>query len=92
MLRPGGRLVIIDLAPHELDYLRNEHAHLRLGFSHAVMSEWLARHGLSVENVVDLPPESAAGRGLTVTIWLARRESAAALRIDPEPLVLTGNR
>ena len=92
MLRPGGRLAIIDLAPHELDYLRNDHAHLRLGFSHAVMAEWLTRHGLSVENVVDLPPESAAGRGLTVTIWLARRESVAAGQPLVEPLARTGSR
>ena len=30
---PGGRLAIIDFAPHELEFLRAEHAHLRLGFS-----------------------------------------------------------
>jgi ArsR family transcriptional regulator len=92
MLRPGGRLAIIDLAPHELDYLRNEHAHLRLGFSHVVMADWLTRHGLTVEQVVDLPPESVAGRGLTVTIWLARRESTAAALPHVEPLARTGSR
>ncbi|TPP11486.1 ArsR/SmtB family transcription factor [Rhizobium glycinendophyticum] len=92
MLRPGGRLVIIDLAPHDLDYLRNEHAHLRLGFSHAVMADWLTRHGLTVEQVVDLPPQSAARRGLTVTIWLARRESADAAQPLVEPLARTGSR
>ena len=77
MLAPGGRLAIIDFAPHSLEHLRDEHAHVRLGFSHATMAEWLERAGLSVEKAVDLKPESE--RQLTVTIWLARdqRERAA---------------
>ncbi|WP_147178626.1 MULTISPECIES: ArsR/SmtB family transcription factor [Alphaproteobacteria] len=73
MLKPGGRLVIIDLAPHALEYLRDEHAHVRLGFSRQTMAEWLAKYGLTVEQTVDLPPDDAASKGLTVTIWLARQ-------------------
>ncbi len=76
MLSPGGRLVIIDLAPHALEHLRDEHAHARLGFSHATMAEWLERAGLAVEKTVDLEPES--DRQLTVTIWLARDRRDAA--------------
>ncbi|WP_028746306.1 ArsR/SmtB family transcription factor [Rhizobium mesoamericanum] len=72
MLRPGGRLVIIDLAPHGLEYLRDEHAHVRLGFSHQSMSDWLRKAGLDVEQVVDLHPGHQSGQGLTVTVWLAR--------------------
>ncbi|MET0747844.1 MAG: metalloregulator ArsR/SmtB family transcription factor [Rhizobium sp.] len=72
MLRPGGRLVIIDLAPHALEYLRDEHAHLRLGFSHAVMEDWLEKVGLEVEDVRDLHSGKPSGEDLTVTIWVAR--------------------
>ncbi|EPE97719.1 ArsR/SmtB family transcription factor [Rhizobium grahamii] len=72
MLRPGGRLLIIDLAPHGLEYLRDEHAHVRLGFSHQSMSDWLRKAGLDVEQVVDLHPGHQSGQGLTVTVWLAR--------------------
>ncbi|MGO6999243.1 ArsR/SmtB family transcription factor [Rhizobium leguminosarum] len=72
MLRPGGRLVVIDLAPHTLEYLRGEHAHVRLGFSHQAMSDWLRKAGLDVEQVVDLHPGQQSGQGLTVTVWLAR--------------------
>ena len=35
VLRPGGRLVVVDFAPHELEFLRDEHAHRRLGFADA---------------------------------------------------------
>nr|AOO88956.1 ArsR family transcriptional regulator [Rhizobium leguminosarum bv. trifolii] len=72
MLRPGGRLVVIDLAPHTLEYLRDEHAHVRLGFSHQAMSDWLRKTGLDVEQVVDLHPGQQSEQGLTVTVWLAR--------------------
>ena len=79
MLAPGGRLAIIDLAPHALEHLRDEHAHIRLGFSHQTLSEWLEKAGLAVEEVVDLNPAQPAADALTVTIWLARdrREKAA---------------
>lgn len=72
MLRPGGRLVIIDLAPHALEYLRADHAHLRLGFSHETMSDWLRKAGLRVENTQDLHSGNEGDQNLTVTIWLAR--------------------
>lgn len=79
MLAPGGRLAIIDLAPHALEHLRDEHAHIRLGFSHQTLAEWLEKAGLVVEEVIDLKPAHSAADALTVTIWLARdqRERAA---------------
>ncbi len=77
MLKAGGRLLIIDLAPHGLEYLRDEHAHLRLGFSHQTMTDWLKKAGLGVEKIVDLEPADTGASRLTVTIWLARDQRAA---------------
>ncbi len=90
MLRPGGRLVIIDLAPHALEYLRDEHAHVRLGFSHQSISDWLRKAGLDVEQIVDLHPGHQSGQGLTVTVWLARdprRLIASSASEDAEPIL-----
>src|ERR1700745_1919806 len=41
VLRPGGRLLIVDFAPHDLEFLREEHAHRRLGFAAAAVTQWL---------------------------------------------------
>ena len=71
MLRPGGRLLIVDFAPHGIDALRNEHHHTRLGFSHEMMAGWLRAAGLDVVETRDLKPEKG-DEALTVTIWLAR--------------------
>ncbi|KXF76792.1 ArsR family transcriptional regulator [Paramesorhizobium deserti] len=70
-LRPGGRLLIVDFAPHTLEFLREEHAHLRLGFSDEQMRAWLTEAGLAVDETQKL--ESKGGdAGLTVKLWLAQ--------------------
>ena len=35
LLAPGGRLIVVDFAAHSLDFLREDFAHRRLGFSPA---------------------------------------------------------
>ncbi|PST22161.1 methyltransferase domain-containing protein [Mesorhizobium plurifarium] len=82
MLVPGGRLVIIDFAPHGLENLRDEHAHARLGFSHQTMGEWLQKANLSLEKTADLAPEGGQEGKLTVTIWLARDQRAVETVAD----------
>jgi ArsR family transcriptional regulator len=72
VLRPGGRLLIVDFAPHELEYLRDQFAHERLGFSAAQVAQWLGECGLDLVEHRDLAPP-APGAQLTVSIWLASR-------------------
>lgn len=78
LLRPGGRLLIVDFAPHELEFLREEHAHERLGFAAGQVSEWLAEAGLEAIEVRSLAPAVAGPEALTVTLWVARKGAAVA--------------
>ncbi|MEP3045908.1 MAG: metalloregulator ArsR/SmtB family transcription factor [Roseibium sp.] len=71
-LRPGGRLLIIDFAPHELEFLRDQHAHRRLGFASEQMERWLDGLDLDLEKTTDLVPGESDETKLTVTLWLAR--------------------
>jgi ubiquinone/menaquinone biosynthesis C-methylase UbiE len=72
ILRQGGRLLIVDFAPHDLDFLRQEHAHRRLGVSADHMSAWLQRTGLELVHFSTLKPPKKIGKtGLTVSLWLA---------------------
>ena len=57
LLRPSGRLVVVDFAPHQLEFLRNDHAHQRLGFSDRQMEEWFAEAGLEMEEQQAVPAE-----------------------------------
>ena len=72
ILRPGGRLLVVDFAPHELEFLRDKHAHRRLGFAHDQMERWLNALELDLEQVTDLVPGDDNDTNLTVTLWLAR--------------------
>jgi ubiquinone/menaquinone biosynthesis C-methylase UbiE len=74
VLAPGGRLLIVDFAPHTLEFLREREAHDRLGFSDTLMQQWLADAGLTALHMRELKPASADGPDkLTVSIWLAER-------------------
>ena len=71
LLRPAGRLVIVDFAPHALEFLREEHAHVRLGFPDRQIADWLEEAGLDLEAERTFAPADDAS-GLTVRLWLAR--------------------
>ncbi|MDB5448102.1 MAG: transcriptional regulator, ArsR family [Phenylobacterium sp.] len=67
----AGKLIIVDFAPHALEFLREQHQHRRLGFSEAEMKRWLADAGFPVVQSSALKP--AQKEGLTVKIWTAER-------------------
>lgn len=66
-LRPGGEILIVDFAPHGLEFLRTHHAHRRLGLSEQQMAAWARAADLAVTGLQCFPPESADG--LTVCLW-----------------------
>lgn len=80
VLRPDGRLVVVDFAPHEFEFLRTNYAHRRLGFADSEMKAWFEAAGLVFEGPVQLE-----GAPLTVVIWPGRR---ARVEAAPEPRTL----
>ncbi len=73
VLKPGGRLALVDFAPHELEHLRDSQAHRRLGFSNSEVDGWCRAAGLIPE-----PPEPLPGDPLTVVIWTATKADPSA--------------
>ena len=71
VLNPVGRLLIVDFAPHELEFLRTEHAHRRLGFSDREVNTWFSAAGLKSLAVQTLAP-IASSETLTVKLWFAQ--------------------
>jgi ubiquinone/menaquinone biosynthesis C-methylase UbiE len=65
LLAPGGRLLIVDFAPHEREELRATDAHVRLGFADEAILKHFEEAGLEGRVV-----EHLEGGELTVTIWL----------------------
>jgi ubiquinone/menaquinone biosynthesis C-methylase UbiE len=78
ILAPGGKLLIVDFAPHDLEFLRDDHAHQRLGFADAQMRQWLDDCALQSLPPLHLSPALMTGAGnLTVSIWHAARPATA---------------
>lgn len=68
VLRPGGKVIIVDFAPHDAEFLRHEHQHRRLGFAEEEIVAWGDAAGLEKQNVTHLE-----GGELTVTVWTLHR-------------------
>ena len=69
VLRPGGRLLIIDFAAHTLEELRGEHEHHRLGFSDNEIRKCFRAANLKPQQAV----EHLVGEPLTVSFWQAHK-------------------
>lgn len=73
VLRPGGRLIVVDFAPHDVESLRREHQHRRLGFADDEVTGWARAFGLKAYVARRLP-----GTPLTVVLWVAAAPAAVA--------------
>jgi len=67
MLKRGGRLLVVDFAPHALEFLREEHAHRRLGFADSEIADWLSAAGVGDLKITTLAAREP--QALTVKIW-----------------------
>ncbi len=80
VLMPGGRLLVIDFAPHDLEFLRAEHGHRRLGVRHDALTDWAAQAGLTLEAPRSFDPPTPGAPGLTVNIWRATKPALSRAR------------
>jgi ArsR family transcriptional regulator len=68
VVRPGGRIAIVDFAAHSRDELRERFAHARLGFSDIDLADALSSAGFEPK-----APTALSGGPLVVKIWLGIR-------------------
>ncbi len=76
-LKPRGRIVVVDMLPHDREAYRQEMGHIWLGFSEARITEELERAGFERVRVRALPPECDA-KGPALFVAMAARAPVAA--------------
>jgi ArsR family transcriptional regulator len=69
VLRPGGRLILVDFAAHSEEQLRDEFNHHRLGFADDEINNWFRQCGLDADSEI----QQLVGSPLTVRFWQARQ-------------------
>jgi ArsR family transcriptional regulator len=77
LLAPGGRLLVVDFAPHELEFLREQSAHRRLGFARDQLVRLFESSGLKLQGFRELKTAPSGGK-LTVSLWLGVKPATAA--------------
>jgi ArsR family transcriptional regulator len=78
VIRPGGRLLVVDMLPHDREVYRLEMGHAWLGFDRATLERWVAAAGFEQLRFVPVPPDPA-GKGPPLFAACARRAVAAAV-------------
>lgn len=73
-LKPGGRVLIVDMAPHHHEDYRQQMGHVWLGFSIDQMRKFLTQAGFEKTQVTSLPEDPAA-RGPGLFVATGRKKS-----------------
>ncbi len=68
IIKSNGMLVIVDFVSHDVEILKQEHAHIRLGFSDDEINEWFKESDLKF-----LSSKHLKGDPLTVGIWVGEK-------------------
>jgi ubiquinone/menaquinone biosynthesis C-methylase UbiE/DNA-binding MarR family transcriptional regulator len=93
VLKPGGRLLVLDMMPHDRQDLRQTMGHLWQGFDSAMLSAWMQSAGLEAFRYNPLPPDPDA-KGPTLFAASGKRIAAASRsssrkKADAVPLMKT---
>ncbi len=76
VLKPGGRLLVSDMLPHDRESYRQQMGHVRLGISEAQLSEQLETAGFGAVHLHTLPADPRA-KGPALFVAIARRAAHA---------------
>jgi ubiquinone/menaquinone biosynthesis C-methylase UbiE/DNA-binding transcriptional ArsR family regulator len=60
VLKPGGRIILVDMLPHDRDSYRQQMGHVWLGFSEEQMTRLLVDAGFDRTRIVPLVPDARA--------------------------------
>lgn len=76
VLKPSGRLIIVDMTPHDREELVHEMGHVWRGFSEQQLNEVLQRAGFAAGRYQGLPADASA-KGPALFTAVARRSQVA---------------
>ncbi len=79
-LKPGGRLLIVDMMPHDRDDLQHEMGHVWKGFSEEQIASLFESAGMTGARYHPLPPDEAA-KGPSLFAAVARDGASQSSRL-----------
>jgi len=85
VLRPGGKLLIVDMYAHEREEYKHQMGHVWLGFSEEKIKKHLEEAGLGPASIHPVPPEADA-KGPALFAAVARRPVSEAASSPHEVL------
>ncbi len=74
VLKPGGKLVLVDMQPHDHEEYRSDMGHLWQGFAQEQLINWLSNAGFPASGYTPLPPDPSA-RGPALFVSSAHTET-----------------
>lgn len=82
-VRAGGRLLIVDMLPHDREAYRQEMGHAWLGFGREMLEAWVGEAGFEHLRFVPVPADPA-GKGPPLFAASARRRVSAPVVVTTE--------
>jgi len=91
VLRPGGRLLVLDMMPHDRHDLKQSMGHLWHGFASETVADWMRAAGMESLRYNTLPPDPEAKGPLLFAASATRSASAVSRtrrkKADAAPLM-----
>ena len=92
VLKPGGKLLILDMMPHDRQDLRQSLGHLWQGFARATVGDWMESAGMVGVRYNSLPPDPDAKGPLLFAASATRgaeaaRKTTSRKKADSVPLM-----